>query len=98
MKELKRGLLLLKKENWLRKKGDHWVITESGLNEAKRVIKLHRLWEMYLNQRLKLEPDHVHNDAEAIEHIITPELERQLEKELNYPTKDPHQSTIPYVE
>ena len=98
MKELKRGLLLLKKENWLRKKGNNWVITESGLNEAKRVIKLHRLWEMYLNQRLKLEPDHVHNDAEAIEHIITPELERQLEKELNYPTKDPHQSTIPYVE
>jgi len=98
MKELKRGLLLLKKENWLRKKGDNWVITESGLNEAKRIIKLHRLWEMYLNQRLKLEPDHVHNDAEAIEHIITPELERQLEKELNYPTKDPHQSTIPYVE
>ncbi len=98
MKELKRGLLLLKKENWLRKKGNNWVITESGLNEVKRVIKLHRLWEMYLNQRLKLEPDHVHNDAEAIEHIITPELERQLEKELNYPTKDPHQSTIPYVE
>jgi len=98
MKELKRGLLLLRKENWLRKKGESWLITQSGLNEAKRIVKLHRLWEMYLNQRLKLEPDHVHNDAEAIEHIITPELEKQLEKELNYPTKDPHESIIPYVE
>ena len=97
-KELKRGLRLLKKENWLRKKGNNWLITQSGLNEAKRIIKLHRLWEMYLNQRLKLQPDHVHNDAEAIEHIITPELERQLEKELNYPTKDPHESIIPYAE
>ena len=98
IKELNRGLHLLKKEHWLRKKGDNWLITQSGLNEAKRIIKLHRLWEMYLNQRLKLEPDHVHNDAEAIEHIITPELEKQLEKELNYPTKDPHESIIPYSE
>ena len=98
IKELKRGLHLLKNRNWIRKKGENWVITQSGLNEAKRIIKLHRLWEMYLNQRLKLEPDHVHNDAEAIEHIITPELERQLEKELNYPTKDPHESIIPYIE
>lgn len=97
-KELKRGLRLLEKENWLRKKEENWVITKSGLNEAKRIVKLHRLWEMYLNQRLKLQPDHVHNDAEAIEHIITPELEKQLEKELNYPTKDPHESIIPYAE
>ena len=88
----------MKKENWVRKKEGNWLISKNGLNEAKRIIKLHRLWEMYLNQRLKLQPDHVHNDAEAIEHIITPELEKQLEKELNYPTKDPHESIIPYAE
>jgi len=96
--ELKKGLSLLKKKNWLRKKDGNWVISTSGLEEAKRVIRLHRLWEMYLNQRLKLAPDHVHNDAEAIEHIITPELEKQLEKELNFPQKDPHESIIPYTE
>lgn len=96
--DLKKGLQLLKKNNWIRKKEATWVITSGGLVAAKRVIRLHRLWEMYLNQRLKLQPDHVHNDAEAIEHIITPELEKQLEKELNYPTKDPHQSIIPYAE
>ena len=73
-------------------------MTKSGLIEAKRIIRLHRLWEMYLNKKLKLAPDHVHNDAEAIEHIITPEVERLLEKELNYPTKDPHQSNIPYTD
>ncbi|KAA3648917.1 MAG: zinc ABC transporter permease [Bacteroidetes bacterium] len=95
--ELKKGLHLLKSENTVRNKDDKWLITAKGLNEAIRIIRLHRLWEMYLNQRLKLEPDHVHNDAEAIEHIITPEIERQLEKELNYPTKDPHQSIIPYI-
>lgn len=97
-KELIKGLDMLKKRNLLRKKGEKWFISNLGLTEAKRVIRLHRLWEMYLNQRLKLEPDHVHNDAEAIEHIITPELEKQLEKELDFPEKDPHQSTIPYNE
>ncbi|MEQ8909745.1 MAG: iron chelate uptake ABC transporter family permease subunit [Vicingaceae bacterium] len=96
--ELQRGLAQLRKKNYVRKMSDNWYVTQSGLEEAKRIIRLHRLWEMYLNQRLKLEPDHVHNDAEAIEHIITPEIERLLEKELKYPQKDPHQSTIPYTE
>lgn len=94
--ELKKGLQKLKKKNLLRNKKNLWYITQSGLSEAKRIIRLHRLWEMYLNQRLKLEPDHVHNDAEAIEHIITADIEKQLEKELAYPEKDPHQSKIPY--
>ncbi|MEX2379240.1 MAG: iron chelate uptake ABC transporter family permease subunit [Vicingaceae bacterium] len=98
VKELSRGLAKLKKKNLIRKKDQDWYITQSGLVEAKRIIRLHRLWEMYLNQRLKLEPDHVHNDAEAIEHIITPEVERQLERDLAFPEKDPHQSKIPYNE
>lgn len=96
--EVQKGLSKLKKQNLVRKSEDHWLITKSGLKEAKRIIRLHRLWEMYLNQRLKLEPDHVHNDAEAIEHIITPEIERQLEKELKYPEVDPHKSKIPYTD
>ncbi len=95
-KELKKGLANCLKANWVRRKGEKWHISNQGLKEAKRVIRLHRLWELYLNQRLKLEPDHVHNDAEAIEHIITPEIERQLEKELNFPKIDPHKSKIPY--
>ncbi len=93
---LQKGLERLRKDNLVRKKDERWLLTKSGLKEARRIIRLHRLWEMYLNQRLKLQPDHVHNDAEAIEHIITPEIERQLEKELDFPEKDPHESVIPY--
>lgn len=96
-KEWKKGLNMLLRKNWVRKKADAWIITQQGLVEAQRIVRLHRLWEMYLNKRLKLAPDHVHNDAEAIEHIITPEIELQLEKELDYPSKDPHESTIPYA-
>jgi manganese/zinc/iron transport system permease protein len=96
--ELTKGLAHLKSKHNLRMLDGKWHLTKSGLVEAKRIIRLHRLWEMYLNQKLKLAPDHVHNDAEAIEHIITPEVEKLLEKELNYPKKDPHQSNIPYTD
>lgn len=94
-KELQKGLELLKKENFARRENSQWFITKKGYANAIRVIRLHRLWEMYLNKRLKMEPDHVHNDAEAIEHIISPEIEKLLEKDLDFPKIDPHQSKIP---
>ena len=72
------------------------MFTQDGLKKGKRVVKLHRLWELYLTQYLRIAPDHVHDDAETIEHILTPELEAQLEKLLDYPDLDPHQSKIPY--
>ena len=40
--------------------------------------------------------DHVHEDAETIEHIITPEVEAELERILEFPTEDPHDEKIPY--
>ena len=74
---------------------NNWTITDKGLEEAKRVVRLHRLWEMYLNKKLNIPADHVHPDAEAIEHIITPEIEKLLLKELDHPILDPHNKIIP---
>jgi len=82
--------LLLRKEN-------RYGLTATGKSEATRVVRLHRLWELYLNERMNIAPDHVHHDAEAIEHIITPELERELLKDLDYPELDPHRSEIPGI-
>jgi len=61
-----------------------------------RVVRIHRLWELYLTTYLRIAPDHVHEDAETIEHIITPEMESKLEHLLDYPEKDPHSANIPY--
>jgi manganese/zinc/iron transport system permease protein len=60
------------------------------------VVRLHRLWELYLSHKLGLPPDHVHNSAEAMEHLLTPEVEQHLLEELQYPALDPHDSAIPY--
>jgi len=83
-------------KEWVTKINDVYSLTERGAIEAKRIVRLHRLWELYLTQRLNFKEDHIHGTAETIEHLITPELEAQLVKELDYPTEDPHNKEIPY--
>lgn len=94
--ELSKGLRRLKREGYLQHRNSLWELTPEGKTKGQRVVKLHRLWEVYLTLYLRIAPDHVHEDADTIEHILTPELEARLEKLLNYPTKDPHESEIPY--
>ena len=94
--DLKTGLNRLKKKGLIQKTGDRvWRLTNEGISEGKRITRLHRLWELYLTKYLRIAPDHVHEDAEAIEHVITPELEEKLEEILEYPQTDPHQRNIP---
>ena len=94
--KLKRGLQNLYKQGFLHLSSNGWAYTKAGKTKGQRVTKLHRLWELYLTEYLRIAPDHVHEDAETIEHIITPEIERRLEEQLKYPRLDPHQSQIPY--
>lgn len=96
-RSLESGIHRLLGKNFIQKnKNNTWQLTEAGKQKASRQVRLHRLWELYLSQYLRIAPDHVHDDAEAIEHIITPELEAQLQAMLDFPKKDPHDKKIPY--
>lgn len=86
----------LHRQGYLEQAGNAWNLTTEGKTKAQRVVKNHRLWELYLTTYLKIKPDHVHEDAETIEHLLTPELEAELEKQLGYAKVDPHKSEIPY--
>ncbi|MFY0600694.1 MAG: metal ABC transporter permease [Cyclobacteriaceae bacterium] len=94
--QLSKGLNRLKKNGFINYSNGEWKLTKVGFDKGKRVIRLHRLWELYLTKYLKIAPDHVHEDADTIEHVITPELETRLKKLLEYPEQDPHDSAIPY--
>jgi len=95
--DLKKGIKKLQNRNQITVSPANLIqLTLEGVKEGKRVTRVHRLWEIYLTKYMQLPVDHVHNDAEAIEHIITPELEKQLEDLLGKPLIDPHQSPIPY--
>jgi len=95
--QLGASLKRLLKSNEIQRENADIALTEKGNERAARVVRLHRLWELYLNKRMNIAEDHVHNDAEAIEHIITPELEAELVKDLGYPESDPHHSEIPGI-
>ncbi|PCI95473.1 MAG: zinc ABC transporter permease [Flavobacteriales bacterium] len=91
-----KGLKKLRKKNQVANVNDLWVLTEKGKKSGMRIVRIHRLWELYLTTYLRIAPDHVHEDAETIEHIITPEMELKLKHLLDFPEKDPHHSDIPY--
>ena len=94
--DLKRGLKYLQLQRLVKRKDGQMALTEKGVEAGQRITKIHRLWELYLTKYMDLPADHVHDDAEAIEHIITPELEKELEHQLAYPVIDPHDEPIPY--
>lgn len=94
--QLLKVLRRLERQGYVQRTGHLWGLTEEGKTRGKRVVKIHRLWELYLTTQLHIAPDHVHDDAETIEHLLTPELEAELERLLDYPKVDPHKSEIPY--
>lgn len=96
MDQLTKILKRLRNQGYIERDGQHWKMTEEGKIRAQRVVKIHRLWELYLTTELRIAPDHVHDDADTIEHLLTPELEAELERLLKYPKVDPHKSEIPY--
>ncbi len=97
-KTLRKGLRSLVREGYIHKDRSAFTLTEEGKNIGQRITRTHRLWELYLTNYLNIAPDHVHEDAETIEHILTPELEKRLEELLRKPEQDPHASQIPYKE
>ncbi len=94
IQKLKKGLTRLVQQGNLQQQQNTWAFTKTGKNKGKRIVRKHRLWELYLTEYLKIKPDHVHEDAESIEHIITPALEAELITLLNHQRVDPHQSKI----
>ena len=70
-------------------------LTEAGKKLAVKMMRRHRLWEMFLVQFLGYAWDEVHEEAEHLEHVTSDELERRLDKLLAYPKVDPHGDPIP---
>ncbi|MCF3651989.1 metal ABC transporter permease [Synoicihabitans lomoniglobus] len=69
--------------------------TPEGRQRAAEIVRNHRLWELYLTNSANIAPDHVHEDAEKIEHVLGETVVRELERRLNYATVDPHGKAIP---
>lgn len=75
-----------------------WTFTPDGWRRAARVVRNHRLWELYLAQAASRPADHVHDDAEQIEHVLGDSTVRELERRLGGARTDPHGRAIPTQE
>jgi DtxR family Mn-dependent transcriptional regulator len=71
------------------------TITSNGTAAALQVIRRHRLWEVFLVEKLNLKWDEVHEIAEQLEHVKSNILADRLDAYLNYPKFDPHGDPIP---
>lgn len=70
-------------------------LTKTGKQVAILIIRKHRLWEVFLHDKLQFNWDEVHEVAEQLEHIHSEELIMRLEKYLGFPKYDPHGDPIP---
>ena len=79
----------------LHEEGNKILFTPSGWQLACTIVRNHRLWELYLTNEANIAPDHVHDDAEQIEHVLGDNVVRELERMLDDTTRDPHGRAIP---
>ena len=70
-------------------------LTDTGRQAATSIIRKHRLWEVFLVEKLGFKWDEVHDIAEELEHINSSELVTRLDEFLGFPKNDPHGDPIP---
>lgn len=70
-------------------------LTKKGRDIAVSIIRNHRLWEVFLVEKLNFKWDEVHDLAEELEHINTHKLTERLDEFLDFPKFDPHGDPIP---
>lgn len=71
------------------------TLTDKGFYFAKMIVRKHRLWEVFLVEKLNFSWDEVHNIAEELEHIKSESLINKLDSFLGFPDFDPHGDPIP---
>ena len=86
---------LSEKEVVVYKKYKGVTLTVFGKKIAANIVRKHRLWEVFLVEKLNFSWDEVHDVAEQLEHIKSPKLVDQLDSFLGFPSHDPHGDPIP---
>ncbi|QEE48672.1 metal-dependent transcriptional regulator [Flavobacterium alkalisoli] len=86
---------LAEKDLVIYKKYQGVSLTDKGRQHAVMIVRKHRLWEVFLVEKLDFSWDEVHDVAEQLEHIKSEKLTDKLDEFLDFPTEDPHGDPIP---
>jgi len=74
------------------------TLTDKGRKEALRILRRHRLVELFLHDILGYGWEQVHEEAEKLEHVVSDQFVERVDALLNHPVKDPHGEVIPDAE
>jgi len=88
-------LFNLSLHGWVTHTKDGYGLTADGIKRATWIVRLHRLWELYLADYLGVGIERVHMSAEEMEHVLTKDIEKELTILLDDPKYDPHHQPIP---
>lgn len=94
--KLNQLLQILRNRKLLSLQNNRIDLTNSGTEEAERLVRAHRLWETYLVEKMGLDDSQIHEEAEKMEHKMTDEMINEVDRSLGFPSKDPHGSPIPF--
>ncbi len=81
----------------IREPDDRVNLTSGGLEESRRLVRNHRLWEMYLIQYADIAPSHVDRDADLIEHVLDRQIVEELEQLVQRRRQQPEMPVSPHV-
>ena len=76
-------------------KNDGARLTVEGENTARKLVRKHRLIETFLETVLSMDEQHIHEEAEKLEHVVSDQLMYRIDVYLGFPDTDPHGSIIP---
>jgi len=94
-KKVRSYIQSLKRKGVISSEQPYLKLNQTGEIMALKLIRAHRLWETYLVNKLHLDPDQIHEEAENYEHFLSDELLDEVDELLGSPDSDPHGSPIP---
>lgn len=97
-KEWKNGLKSAIKDHYVWVEENQIILSDKGKIYASRIVRGHRLWELYISTFARIPDEWVHADAELFEHFIGNMEQKELYLALNQPSEDPHNKPIPPYE
>jgi len=91
---LRRAVRRLERRGWIERISEGYMLTDNGWQEARRLLRAHRLWESYL-QKTGTPSAALHEQADRMEHVHDEAAVDYLDDQLGHPLIDPHGAEIP---
>lgn len=89
------ALWLLLRSGAVRAQGGGVALSAAGEDQARGLVRLHRLWETYLYKHVGIAHDHLHLGADRVEHFLDEDLRREVAAQVENAGQDPHGKPIP---